>query len=95
MELSNAIRYIDLSSETLQVAIRFTESASREKFRFRKKHMNLCGCNSEEREHGVGPGVNATVLSETVGSHGLVSLNFMNFTSFHFISLHFTVISEE
>ena len=30
--------------------------------------MNLCACESEEREHGVGAGVNATVLSRnTIG----------------------------
>ena len=28
--------------------------------------MNLCVCDSEEREHGVGAGVNATMLSETL-----------------------------
>jgi hypothetical protein len=26
--------------------------------------MNLCTCDSEEREHGVGAGLNATVLSK-------------------------------
>ena len=28
--------------------------------------MNQCACDSEEREHGVGAGVNATMLSETL-----------------------------
>ena len=28
----------------------------------------LCVCDSEEREHGVGAGVNATMLSETLSS---------------------------
>jgi hypothetical protein len=28
--------------------------------------MNLCACDSEEREHGVGAGVNATKLLETL-----------------------------
>jgi hypothetical protein len=31
-----------------------------------KKNMNLCACDSEECEHGVGAGVNATMLSETL-----------------------------
>ncbi len=35
----------------------------------RKKTMNLCACDSEEREHGVGTGVNATILSENTSSH--------------------------
>ena len=33
--------------------------------------MNLCACDSEEREHGVGVGVNATMLSETLEVVGL------------------------
>jgi hypothetical protein len=28
--------------------------------------MNLCECDNEEREHGVGAGVNATMMSETL-----------------------------
>jgi hypothetical protein len=28
--------------------------------------MNLCACDSEEREHVVGAGVNATMPSETL-----------------------------
>ena len=28
--------------------------------------MNLCACDSEEREHGMGAGVNATMLSQTL-----------------------------
>ena len=31
----------------------------------------LCACYSEEREHGVGAGVNATMLSETLKVVGL------------------------
>ena len=42
------------------------ESASRAKFRFRKKPTNLFACDNEERENGVGAGVNATMLSETL-----------------------------
>ncbi len=38
-------------SETLQV-IRLTESGGRE-FRLRKKPMNLCACENEERENGM------------------------------------------
>ena len=33
---------------------------------FRKKTLNLCGCDNEEREDGVGSGVNPTILSETL-----------------------------
>ncbi len=33
--------------------------------------MNLCACDSEEREHGVGACVNATMLSETLEVVGL------------------------
>ena len=43
--------------------ISLAESAARA-FRLRKKTMNLCACDSEEREYGVGAGVNATILSE-------------------------------
>jgi hypothetical protein len=32
----------------------------------KKKTMNLCTCDSKECEHGVGAGVNATMLSETL-----------------------------
>ena len=34
--------------------------------------MNLCACDTEEREHGVGAGVNDTMLSETLEVVGLV-----------------------
>jgi hypothetical protein len=34
--------------------------------------MNLCVCDREEREHGVGAGVNATMLSETLEVVGIV-----------------------
>jgi hypothetical protein len=33
--------------------------------------MNLCGSDNEDREHGVGAGVNATILSETLEVVGL------------------------
>jgi hypothetical protein len=36
------------------------------KIRLRKKPMNLCACDSEDREHGVGAGVNDTMLSDTL-----------------------------
>jgi hypothetical protein len=43
-----------------------TESVSRE-FRLKKKHEPVyCSYDSEENEHGVGTGVNATILSETL-----------------------------
>ena len=35
-------------------------------FQLRKKPMNLCVYDREEREHGVGTGVNATMMSETL-----------------------------
>ena len=33
--------------------------------------MNLCASDNEDREHGVGAGVNATILSETLEVVGL------------------------
>ncbi len=51
-------------SETQKV-ISLEESAVRA-LRLRKKPMNLCTCDSEDREHGVGVGVNDTMLSETL-----------------------------
>jgi len=33
--------------------------------------MNLCTCDSEEREHGVGIGVNTVMMSETLSVGGL------------------------
>ena len=33
---------------------------------FRKKPMDLCGYESEDHEHGVGTGVNSTLLSDTI-----------------------------
>ena len=51
--------------ETTLESIGLAESAARAKFRLRKKHMNLCACESVEREHGVDVSVNATVMSET------------------------------
>ncbi len=40
-------------------------------FRFRKEPMNLCIYEREEREHGVGVGVNTNVPSETLYVIGL------------------------
>ena len=51
-------------SETLQV-IGLAEAARRA-LRLRENPMNLCACDSEQRENGVGTGVNATILSETL-----------------------------
>jgi hypothetical protein len=31
--------------------------------------MNLCVCESEEREHGVGTGVNSILLSDVLYEH--------------------------
>ncbi len=31
-----------------------------------KKPMDLCACESEESDHGVGAGVNTTLLSDTL-----------------------------
>ena len=33
---------------------------------FRKKPMDLCACEIEEHEHGVGDGVNSTLMSDTL-----------------------------
>jgi hypothetical protein len=33
--------------------------------------MDLCACEIEEREHGVGVGANSTLLSDTLQSKGL------------------------
>ena len=33
--------------------------------------MDLCACESEEREHGVGAGAKSTLLSDTLKSIGL------------------------
>ncbi len=47
--------------------IRFAESAAtRTKVWLRKKTMDLCTFESEEHDHGVGTGVNTTLLSETL-----------------------------
>ena len=51
-------------SETLEVV--GLAEAARRSFWFRKNPMNLCACDSEEREHGVGAGVKPTMLSETL-----------------------------
>jgi hypothetical protein len=39
---------------------------TRTKVWLRKKTMDLCVCESEEREHGVSAGVNATLMSDTL-----------------------------
>ena len=59
-------------SETLQV-VGIAEAAQRE-VRLRKKPMNLCVCDSEQRECGVGDGVNATMLSETLKVVGIAEV---------------------
>jgi hypothetical protein len=55
--------------ETLQVV--GLAEAARTTIRLQKKTMNLCACDSEERERGVGAGVNATMLFETLQVVGL------------------------
>ena len=51
--------------------------------------MNLCACDSKEREHGVGGGVNATVLSETLQVAGVAGAeNAINWNSLQFMSCY-------
>jgi hypothetical protein len=46
---------------------RYAECAdTRTKVWLRKKPMDLCACESEEREHGLGVGVNTTLMSDTL-----------------------------
>ena len=40
--------------------------AARAKVWLRENPMDLCACESEEHEHGVGAGVNSTLLSDTL-----------------------------
>ena len=55
-----------LLSDTLQ-SIGLAESAdARAKIWMRKKAMDLCACESEEREHGVGAGVNGIITSDVL-----------------------------
>ena len=55
-----------LLSDTLQ-SMGLTESVtSRARVWLRKKTMDLCAFESEEHEHGVGAGVNSTLLSDTL-----------------------------
>ena len=37
--------------------------------------MNLCGCDSEDLDHGVGVGVNTTMLSETLQVVGVTEVD--------------------
>ncbi len=60
---------VTMMSETLEV-VGITE-ASRRPFWFRKKPMNLCVCDNEECEDGVGTCVNGTMLSETLEVVGI------------------------
>ena len=71
-------------------------------FRLRKKPINLCACNSEERERWVGAGVNATMLSETlqvVGLEGAAARAFQGNQGFFFslvsVELNARLILEE
>ena len=50
-----------IMSDTLQSVGLAESAATRAKVWLRKKPMDLCACESEEREHGVGAGVNAMV----------------------------------
>jgi hypothetical protein len=61
--------HVTILYETLQV-VGFEEDV-RTVIRLQKKHMNLCGCDNEERECGEGTGVNATMLFATLQVVGL------------------------
>jgi hypothetical protein len=50
----------------------------------------LCACDSEDREHGVGAGVNATMLSERIG---IISLAESAARAFRLHSFSFSVTS--
>ncbi len=41
-------------------------AAARTKVWLRKKPIDLCACESEGHEHGVGAGANSTLLSDTL-----------------------------
>jgi hypothetical protein len=62
--------------ETLQV-VGLTE-ASRTVIRLREKPMTSCECDSEKREHGVGAGVNVTMMFETLQVAGLARRSVQN-----------------
>ena len=64
------VRSVGVFSETPEV-VGFSEAAARA-FRLHKKPMNLCGCDREESEYGVGAVVNPTKLVETLQFVGLV-----------------------
>ena len=53
-----------LLSDTLQSIGLGESAAARVKVWFRKKTIDLCASESEEREHGVGAGVNAITRSD-------------------------------
>jgi hypothetical protein len=65
-EYYSAVRY------TMVNRSRGESAAGRAKVWLRKKSMDLCACESEEREYGVGAGANTTLLS---GSSGLFIMN--------------------
>jgi hypothetical protein len=48
------------------MSIEHESGADTRVFQLRKKPMNLCVYDREELEHGVGTGVNATMMSETL-----------------------------
>jgi hypothetical protein len=48
--------------------------------------MDLCVCESEEREHGVGAGVNATIMSDVLYGIGLAkSASALPIANLHFL----------
>jgi hypothetical protein len=49
-------------------------AAARSKVWLRKKTVDLCACESEQREHGVGADVNAIVMSDVLYGIGLANL---------------------
>ena len=55
-----------LLSDTLESIGLAESAAARAKVWLRKKPIDLCACESEEREHGVGAGANSTLLSDTL-----------------------------
>ena len=54
-----------LLSDTRQ-SIDLTECVTRAEVWIRKKTMNLCGCEGEENEDGVGPDVKVTIMSDVL-----------------------------
>ena len=55
-----------LLSDTLQTIGLAESDVDRGKVWLWKKTMDLCACESEEYEDGVGAGVNSTLLSDTL-----------------------------